>query len=154
MKFQNVSLKVIECPWKKVIVPENIIGSSYCTHVVDPSCAFVSACSVLCHGTVSLLVQTMACHLPDAKPLPKQMLTYWQLDTKEQTSVKLVSKYSHFHARKCVWKCCLRNQCVNFLFISSFGRAIPLISLVVSSARRVFVHCMCLVQCSLVLILH
>ena len=96
MKFQNVSLKAIECPWKKVIVPENIIGSSYCTHVVDPSCAFVSACSVLCHGTVSLLIQTMACHLSDAKPLPKQMLTYWQLDTKEQTSVKLVSKYIIF----------------------------------------------------------
>ena len=34
------------------------------------------------------LVQVMACHLLGAKPLPEPMLTYCQLDPKEQTSVK------------------------------------------------------------------
>ena len=35
------------------------------------------------------LVQIMAYHLLDAKPLPEPMLTYWLLDPCEQTSVNL-----------------------------------------------------------------
>ena len=55
------------------------------------------------------LVQIMACRLIGAKPLSKPMLAYCQLDPKEQTSVKFQSKFNHFHSRKCVWKCRLRN---------------------------------------------
>ena len=32
-----------------------------------------------------------------------------QLDPKEQTSVTFQSKFNHFHSRKCIWKCHLRN---------------------------------------------
>ena len=32
----------------------------------------------------------MACRLSGAKPLSKSMLSYWQLDSKEQTSVKFI----------------------------------------------------------------
>ena len=39
-------------------------------------------------GTLSALVQLMACRLFGAKPLPEPMLTYCQLDSYEQTSVK------------------------------------------------------------------
>ena len=34
--------------------------------------------------TVSALVQVMACRLIGAKPLPEQVLTYYQLDTQKQ----------------------------------------------------------------------
>ena len=37
------------------------------------------------------------------------MLEYCQLDPWEQTSVKFQSKFQHFHSRKCVWMCRLRN---------------------------------------------
>ena len=39
-----------------------------------------------------------------AKPLSKPMLSYYQLDLLEQTSVKFWSKYKTFHPRKCIWK--------------------------------------------------
>ena len=57
----------------------------------------------------SALVQIMACHLFSAKPLSKPMLSYYQLDPQEQTSVKFQSKYKPFHSQKCIWKYHLRN---------------------------------------------
>ena len=53
----------------------------------------------------SALVQVMACCLFGTKPLPEPMLTYCQLDCWEQISVKLESKFYHFHSRKCIWNC-------------------------------------------------
>ena len=38
-------------------------------------------------------VQVMVCRLFGAKPLPEPMLTYCQLDPKDQISVKFGSKY-------------------------------------------------------------
>ena len=55
--------------------------------------------------TVSSFVQIMACRLDGAKPLTEPMLTYCQLDRKEQYSVKYQSKVEHFHQEKCVSKC-------------------------------------------------
>ena len=49
--------------------------------------------------TRSALVQVMACHLFGAKPLPEPMLAYWRLDFWEQISVKLESKFCHFHIK-------------------------------------------------------
>ena len=54
--------------------------------------------------TGSALVQVMACRLFGAKPLPERMLTYCQLDSWEQTSVKMSSKQNTFHSQKCIWK--------------------------------------------------
>ena len=54
---------------------------------------------------VSALVQIMACRLFEAKPLPEPMLTYCQLDSWEQISVKFELEFYHFHSRKCIWKC-------------------------------------------------
>ena len=65
------------------------------------------------HQPMSSLVQIMACHLFGTKPLSQPILYYCQLDPKEQTSVKLHSKFRHFHSRKCIWKCRLGNV---FLF--------------------------------------
>ena len=47
----------------------------------------------------------MACRLFGAKPLPKPILAYCQLDSWEQISVKFQSEYCHLHSRKCFWKC-------------------------------------------------
>ena len=35
------------------------------------------------------------------------MLAYYQLDPCKQTSIKFQSKFSDFHSRKCILKCCL-----------------------------------------------
>ena len=51
----------------------------------------------------------MACRLDGAKPLSEPLLEYCWLDPWEQTSVKFQSQFKHFHSRKCIWKCCLRN---------------------------------------------
>ena len=58
--------------------------------------------------TWSALVQVSAWRLFGAKHLPEPMLTYYQLDSLEQTSVKFVSKYRNIHL-KCIWKRRLRN---------------------------------------------
>ena len=52
--------------------------------------------------TESALVQIMACRLFGAKPLPEPLLTYCQLDSQEQTSVKFESQNKTFHSRKCI----------------------------------------------------
>ena len=59
--------------------------------------------------TRSAMVQVMACPLFGVKPLPEPMLTYCQLDPKEQTSVKFESKYKIFRSRQSIWKCRQRN---------------------------------------------
>ena len=55
------------------------------------------------------LVQLMACRLFGAKPLSETMLYCCQWNPYEQTSVKLFSKFKHFHWRKRIWKCRLKN---------------------------------------------
>ena len=50
------------------------------------------------------LVQIMFCRLFGAKPLSEPMLTFWQLDPWEETSVKFQSKFKYFHSRKGMWK--------------------------------------------------
>ena len=55
--------------------------------------------------TGSSLIQLMAWHLFDAKPLPEPMLPYCQLDSWKQISVKFEFKFYHFHSRKYIWKC-------------------------------------------------
>ena len=54
--------------------------------------------------TGSTMVQVMACRLVGAKPLHEPMLTFRELDSQKQTSVKLESKYRTFHSWKCTWK--------------------------------------------------
>ena len=53
------------------------------------------------------LVQIMACHLFDTKPLPEPVLVYCKFDFGEQFSVRFESEFAHFHSGKCTWKCCL-----------------------------------------------
>ena len=63
--------------------------------------------------TVDLISQSSllmtACYLSlfGAKPLPEPMLTYYQLDSWEQISVKFDLEFSLFHSRKCIWNYCL-----------------------------------------------
>ena len=59
--------------------------------------------------TGSTLFQIMAWRRDGAKPLSKPMLKYCWLDPWEQTSVKSQSKFRHFHSRKCIGKCRLKN---------------------------------------------
>ena len=49
----------------------------------------------------------MAYRLIGAKPLSEPLLEYCWLDPQEQSSVKFQLKITHFHSRKCIWKCCL-----------------------------------------------
>ena len=56
------------------------------------------------------LVQIMACHLFDAKPLSEPMLAYHQLGPKEHISMKFNLKIKGFHSRICIWKYCLQND--------------------------------------------
>ena len=44
-----------------------------------------------------------------AKPSPKPILTYCELDSKQQSSLKFQSKYKHFSDEKCIEKLCLSN---------------------------------------------
>ena len=51
----------------------------------------------------------MVCRLFGAKQSSESLVTYCQVDPKEQNSVKYQSKLEDFQSRKCVWKCRLRN---------------------------------------------
>ena len=51
----------------------------------------------------------MVCHQSSTKPLHEQMLTYFQWNHHEQTSVKGESKYNHFNSTKFIWKYRLQN---------------------------------------------
>ena len=79
------------------ICPESLLNSS------PPSAAYMR------QWTGSTLVQVMACRLLGAKPLPEPMLTYCQLDSWVQISVKFESKFYHFHSWKGISKCRLPN---------------------------------------------
>ena len=57
----------------------------------------------------SSFVQIMACRLIGTKPLSESMLDCCQLNPCEHISGKILSKYNHFHWRKCTKKCRLRN---------------------------------------------
>ena len=50
----------------------------------------------MCDKSGPALLQVMACRLLGAKPLPKPMQTYCQVDAKERTSIKSESKYKTF----------------------------------------------------------
>ena len=60
---------------------ENEINPHY--PLISPSAAYMR------HWIRSVLVQIMACRLVGAKPLPKPVLGYSQMDCKEQNSAKL-----------------------------------------------------------------
>ena len=51
----------------------------------------------------------MASRLVGAKPLSESMLEYCEWYPKEQTSVKLLSKFTHLYSWKCIWKCRLES---------------------------------------------
>ena len=74
----------------------------------DISSSSLSA-AYICQRIGWALFQIMACRLFSAKPLPKPMRTYCQLDPLEQTSIKLEPKYEVFSSWKCIWKDRLRN---------------------------------------------
>ena len=57
----------------------------------------------------SALVKVMTCRQFGAKSLPEPILTSYQLNPLEQTSVKLESTYKTFHSWKCIWICRLWN---------------------------------------------
>ena len=63
----------------------------------------------ICWWNGSALVQIMAYHLDGAQPLSEPMLTYCQLEPKEDISMKFYLKLKYFLSRKCIWACCLRN---------------------------------------------
>ena len=51
----------------------------------------------------------MACRLDGTKPLSEPLLECCWLDPWQQTSVQFSSEFKHFHWRKFIWKCRLRN---------------------------------------------
>ena len=71
----------------------------------------------MCHWSVSSLVQVMDCRLFSTKSSPEPMLTYCQLDSYEQNSLKFQSKFKHFHWLKCIWRCRLQTG-VHFVLAS------------------------------------
>ena len=95
------------------------------------------------HGTLSSLVQVMACHWYAMKPLPEPMMTYCKLDFREQTSMTSESKYQILHKRKfCLWNCeklpiLLRPNChllvLRLHVWKENGRQDPIKSLTISS---------------------
>ena len=64
-----------------------------------------SSTAYMCQWSGSALFQVMACRLFDAKPLPKSVLVYCQLDSFEQLSVKFELEFYYFHSRKCTRNC-------------------------------------------------
>ena len=64
------------------------------------------------------LFQILTSRLFSAKPLPKRMMTYCQLEHKEETSVKFEPKYEVFNSCKRIWKDRLRN---GGHFVQSWG---------------------------------
>ena len=73
------------------------------------------------------LVQIMACCLFGTKPLPEPMITYFQLDLLEQTSVIFLVEYTDFHSRKCVSKRCVENDGYFVLASMCYIIGIPLL---------------------------
>ena len=73
-----------------------------CINSSPPSAAY------MCRRSELALVQVKACRLFGAKPLAESVLTYCQLDSWEQISMKkFESEFYNFHSNKCIWKCCL-----------------------------------------------
>ena len=59
--------------------------------------------------TGTLFIQVMACSLFNTKQLPEQILAYYQLDLREQISLKFHLNFEDFHSWKCISKCHLQN---------------------------------------------
>ena len=68
-----------------------------CLHVMEVNSSPASAICMR-QRTGLALVQIIACRLFGAKLLLEPLLTYCQPDPKEQTSVKIESKYITFHS--------------------------------------------------------
>ena len=98
--------------WEQIICVQprffTINRAGQCNPSEGIHCAVVSAYMRQWIG--SALFQIMAWRLFGAMPISKPMMGYCQMDHQEQISVKIESKFSHFHSRKCVWKCCLQNM--------------------------------------------
>ena len=60
---------------------------------------------VFWHTSWSPLAQVMDCRVCSTKTLHKPMVMYYQLGLLEQISMKIESKYSNFHFKKCIEKC-------------------------------------------------
>ena len=56
----------------------------------------------------------MAWHLFGAKPLPKTMLTYCQLDSQEHISMKF-NQMQAFSLKKCIWNIVCKPVAILFL---------------------------------------
>ena len=56
------------------------------------------------------LVQIMGWLQTGAKSLSEPMMEYCQFETSEQTSVRSLANFVHFHSRKCICKRLLRNR--------------------------------------------
>ena len=104
--FTKMPLKMSSAKWR-------LFGLGLNDLTTPPSGQWVNSMrpSEACmrHQSRQSLVQIMVCLVFDTKPLSEPMLYYCQLDPGEQISVKLYSKFEHFHSRKCVWKCHLKN---------------------------------------------
>ena len=96
-------LKQDRCPGSCAVV--KLIASIICYWINLPP----PSAEYMCKWTGLALVQVMACRLFGPKPLPEPMLAYCKLDPKQQTWVKLESKYKTFHSWKCISKCHLWN---------------------------------------------
>ena len=83
------------------------ITTLYCAqyYTVTPVNSSPPSATYMCQWTGPSLAHVMACRLFGATPLPEPRLTYCQLDSWEQISVKFESELYHFHWRKCIWKC-------------------------------------------------
>ena len=97
---------------KKQVILKNGLNSGFsvwCGPVENTLNSSLPSAAYMRQWIRSALVQIMACHLFDAKPLSKPILGYCQLAPQEETSVKFSSKYKAFHSQKCIGKYRLRN---------------------------------------------
>ena len=73
------------------------------------TCVILNSLTHIWVGELIIIGSVMACRLVDAKPLCEPMLEYCWLYPYEQALMKYYSKFIHFHSRKCMWKCRVRN---------------------------------------------
>ena len=99
---------------RKQIYQQNALQNASPKYVIffGPQCVNSSPPSAACmrRWAGSALVQIMACRLEDANPFSELMQTYYQLETKEQISMKFYLRFKYFHSANSVWTCRLRNS--------------------------------------------
>ena len=102
----NWTKKQVWDPDINIFIIKDALAPSYCVHArynVGLERVELTHLPLAPHIYVSELGRT------GDKPLPEAMLTYYQLDPWQQTSVKFKSKYKSFHSWKCIWRCHLQN---------------------------------------------